>query len=563
MMRASEYRALLVAFALAISFCMLPASPIGPWSVMAQPPPTGDWIVENPTVLKDETHTLDGNLIVRSSGSLKLDNSTLYFKMDSDGQAGIVVETNGRLDLESGSLLAAKDATKRFTFDGRGEIYITDSRVSGTAGGLAGILSTGIVVKNGVLEMKRSTVTSSGGTGLALEHSTASIIDSNFENNDGPGIYIVGGTPHISGTTISGNTAWGIFIDDGASADVMDSVISDNGNDGIFIRKSSSIIENNTIASNSGHGVQCEDTLQGLVLRNNTIIDNSGWGVNSVGGEPDRGNNRFVDGNSSNSLGRVLQAWHLEVKVNGIDGSPWGGAEVFAKGSGGKKSGPLLTNDTGRVTFSNLIDYEVGNDGVNRTVNPYEITATLAPEDGGTSRSSTVVMNRNAELSLTIDPANLVISDIHTSRKNVRQGEEVVLSAVISNIGGTDANDVTVTFYDGSHVIKNRVLASVPQGGTQEVSVAWNTDDEDVGKHTIRIVVDPEDRIPETDEIDNEASVTVEVSETLRMAYAIPILLLIAILGLMAFKLRNYILLKRLQLKKEREEDAFEVVEEE
>ena len=65
----------------------------------------------------------------------------------------------------------------------------------------------------------------------------------------------------------------------------------------------------------------------------------------------------------------------------------------------------------------------------------------------------------------------------------------------------------------------------------------WGTGEVSLGKHTIRVLVDPEDKVAESNETNNEASVDVTVREHPLRTYAIPILLVIAVLGFAVYKL--------------------------
>jgi hypothetical protein len=56
------------------------------------PPQSGDWIIENATALQNAEYTVNGNLVIKRSGSLELLNVTLWFDLDEDGGGGIHVE---------------------------------------------------------------------------------------------------------------------------------------------------------------------------------------------------------------------------------------------------------------------------------------------------------------------------------------------------------------------------------------------------------------------------------------------------------------------------------------
>jgi len=60
-------------------------------------PETGDWTVNNITVVTGETIVLTGNLTVGSGGDLTLETSELRMNLTGDGSFRIIVEEGGTL----------------------------------------------------------------------------------------------------------------------------------------------------------------------------------------------------------------------------------------------------------------------------------------------------------------------------------------------------------------------------------------------------------------------------------------------------------------------------------
>jgi hypothetical protein len=521
-------------------------------TVQAQslPPQSGDWIIENATALHDGEYTLKGDLVIKRSSSLELLNVTLWFDPEEDGGNGILVEEGAYLALYSGCKIGISQSTKRMTFVVRGDAYISDSTVEGLYGnGEKG----GLVVEEGNLEMTRTTLSGSSGTGIYLEHAQSTLLYSAIENNDGSGIIIVGGTPLLSGCNITSNGGDGISITGGASVDVLDCVIEYSGGNGISIDGSSGLIRNNSITSNGNNGVTCNDVLEGLTLEENFIKSNSGWGIYSTGGEPDLVSNGIA-GEGENLLGRIFLARHLSVKVSSKDGSPKVGAMVIVESQTDYQAGNLLTNETGSVYFNTVVVRRLMNDGQDIVDDEYSVTVTLSDQDGGVSQTKTVTMDQNRFLSFSMDPADLVISDLQISDREVNEGDKVDISAVLSNTGGSEARDITLTFYDGSKVIKETTIASLKPGASEEVSAKWDTSDESTGKHKIKVIVDPEDDIKEMNETNNDVSGHVEVNLNPIFKYAIPILIALAVLGIGGYNLYYWVVIKRIQSKQRKDE---------
>ncbi len=62
-------------------------------------PASGDWIVNNTTVVTGEILVLTGNLTVGSAGDLTLENCELRMNLTGDGSFGIYIEDGGTLHI--------------------------------------------------------------------------------------------------------------------------------------------------------------------------------------------------------------------------------------------------------------------------------------------------------------------------------------------------------------------------------------------------------------------------------------------------------------------------------
>jgi len=93
--------------------------------------------------------------------------------------------------------------------------------------------------------------------------------------------------------------------------------------------------------------------------------------------------------------------------------------------------------------------------------------------------------------------------------------ETFLITAKIHNVGGSEAQDVEVQFYDGDPeaggVELGSVLAfpSIPSGGTAEAQLECSLPS---GLHDIFVVADPSGLIAEEDETNNKASSSISVS---------------------------------------------------
>lgn len=88
--------------------------------------------------------------------------------------------------------------------------------------------------------------------------------------------------------------------------------------------------------------------------------------------------------------------------------------------------------------------------------------------------------------------------------------DETTISATIRNTGTSDAAGVAVRFYVNGEQLGNDRIVDVPAGGSATATAAWNTKGLK-GDFVIRVVVDPNDEVAESDESNNSATKLVPV----------------------------------------------------
>jgi len=118
------------------------------------------------------------------------------------------------------------------------------------------------------------------------------------------------------------------------------------------------------------------------------------------------------------------------------------------------------------------------------------------------------------ELSLSVtrvEGIDLTLSggDITFSPSDPLENQMVNITAKIHNIGTENAYNVNVSFYDGNNFIGGRKIDVIPAEESRDISVLWNATP--WGWHTIRVVIDPENEIAETNENNNQASKSIYV----------------------------------------------------
>lgn len=103
----------------------------------------------------------------------------------------------------------------------------------------------------------------------------------------------------------------------------------------------------------------------------------------------------------------------------------------------------------------------------------------------------------------------LNFSDITFSPARPEEDDSVIITATVYNVGAADANNFTVSFFDGASFIGNDTT-SVSVNSTSTTSIIWSAVS---GDHNIRVVADSGNVIVESDETNNEASRAITVKK--------------------------------------------------
>ena len=143
------------------------------------------------------------------------------------------------------------------------------------------------------------------------------------------------------------------------------------------------------------------------------------------------------------------------------------------------------------------------------TVDPFNLIPEANESDNQASRTLTVEE---------APAANLVITDdnISFSPQNPAPGEQVTVRAVVLNDGSVQAADVAVQFVDATNssatvpIGPSQVIDLLGPGESGAVEVTYDTTGP-AEDRKIRVVVDPQNAIEESDKDDNEASKTLEL----------------------------------------------------
>jgi len=105
-----------------------------------------------------------------------------------------------------------------------------------------------------------------------------------------------------------------------------------------------------------------------------------------------------------------------------------------------------------------------------------------------------------------------------------------------------------VAFYNGSHLIEKKVVARLEPGASVGLTASWVPSG--TGHEVLKVKADPSNSITEMNETNNQGKLTVNVEQTFGTQFAIPIILLIGVLGFAGFKFYQWLSLRRPTRKK-------------
>jgi parallel beta-helix repeat protein len=270
------------------------------------PPDSGDWIITSPTTVENGTGTLNGNLVIKSGGSLTMKNAKLVINGKKDGDIGISVGSGGSLFIYQ-STITSVNPKKR----GRVTGFIAESP------------RFYFKVKDAKFEMKDSEI---WGAGWAEPFSNVEIGGLLLQN--------------VKGAVIEGNTFaqnyYGLLLVESNSVSVRNNSFIDNDNAGIYLLNSDgTIIRENNFASESfgiHHGMHTKHSIiednnfyncleaavflfggceHNSISANTIYSDPKSWAGVAIGGSPiHTANNNSIFNNSISNGKHGLVIYH-------------------------------------------------------------------------------------------------------------------------------------------------------------------------------------------------------------------------------------------------------------
>ena len=185
-------------------------------TLAVDPPASGDWVVDDNTMLSDMDITVSGNVTVVSGGVLDLKHSTLSLDMPTSGAYHVEVKAGGTLVLD-GVVLDSADGVGLYNMTITGSAMILRSEIR-RLNGLADLETVaaprGMVVQTSSFFMNDTVVEDCNGFAIVVMPGLAGNIEPVFTNstirNNGGGIVCVGilfsGNALIEDCAFYGNT---------------------------------------------------------------------------------------------------------------------------------------------------------------------------------------------------------------------------------------------------------------------------------------------------------------------------------------------------------------------
>lgn len=235
------------------------------------PPQSGDWIINDTTLVENSTLIINGSIIVNTSGALILKNSQIYMNLSSDGEHWI--DIYGNLTM-LGSLITAYNTSNNYYIRvfSDAKLRIEDSEIS--YAGYAWGDKSGLWINSENATIKNTTILNNY-HGVALYRTNNTEISNNIiQNNSRYGVYLeYSSYNNISGNTIQDNEN-GVWLDYSSYNNISCNTIGNNWWDGIVLCVSSdNHIYDNMILDNTLDGVSLylasNNNISGNIIQGN------------------------------------------------------------------------------------------------------------------------------------------------------------------------------------------------------------------------------------------------------------------------------------------------------
>ncbi|MGQ4895070.1 MAG: right-handed parallel beta-helix repeat-containing protein [Candidatus Njordarchaeia archaeon] len=261
-------------------------------SIIGTPPPSsGDWIINDITVVEGETIVLDANITVKNTGALILKNSIIKMDVDVKGEHNITVY--GNLTMIS-STITSNDGATQYIFecaDGS-KIRIESSEIGYVYPGFS-VFSNYIVIKNSKIHHNE--------IGLYSAFDSAIIIGNEFYANEW-GIETMMGNSIFADNIIHGSSAYGFYGYYMENTIIYNNKIYDNDLGVYLVTCNNITIQNNVFEDNEWFNLKFFDSVNNTITNNRFLYSSIPW---STGLEIEGTNNLTITKNifDNNKIG--------------------------------------------------------------------------------------------------------------------------------------------------------------------------------------------------------------------------------------------------------------------
>jgi len=141
------------------------------------------------------------------------------------------------------------------------------------------------------------------------------------------------------------------------------------------------------------------------------------------------------------------------------------------------------------------------------------INATISNGVGTDNKNWTINVVYKPDLAMTHENISFSFVSSEVENGEVKENVSVTINATVYNGGLGDAENVNVSFFDGSpgldNNIANATILNISAGESQNATINWISI---IGTHNISVKVDPDNTLIETDDSNNNASKMINVS---------------------------------------------------
>lgn len=485
-----------------------------------------EWIISNAIALNNLNITLTGNLTIVDGGNLTFNNINLMINSSYDGEFGIYVD--GEFYAHN-STTTAYNNSNRYQLKIYGKMVIEQCDVSyawieifsnetSIVHSIIRNSNKGIFIDKSSPTIEHNLIISNIKGIDVRDCQSIAIRYNNFSYND------VAISSNSSALVIEANT----FYHNDKAIDGEGAVIKNNRimRSTIGIRSigynmirnnnisncdvgiqvlSSTIVENNHIFNNREGIAVTASNLNPLT--NNTIVDSIEWDINFTGSltllNTTFNKTKLLFGNNA----ELTVQWFLNLKVVDVNNFSIADANVTVKNLSGDVVFKGVTDYEGKSYWIVLTEYYQKEDE-----SIYFTPHTVIVEKKDVINEMIVSMEKSRTVTLMLEIAqkmDLGITTIIIQPENPMEDDVLMIYAVVENLGEVYVESLSVKFYVDDAVI-DEMRTSIQAGEYSVLSAEWTAI---IGEHLIKIIIDEDNEIIESNESNNMAYKSIDVSE--------------------------------------------------